>query len=102
MGGHVSKVPNADIRANVQGLLLDTRSDKLVLGRTSFMAWTVTRIQPTQISTGDVMPGFNLRQDGHSPSVTFVFENEQKAREGQKLLDQLLDMSAAIVHLGAR
>ncbi|WP_156435233.1 hypothetical protein [Bradyrhizobium lablabi] len=66
------------------------------------MAWTVTSIQPTQIPTGDVMPGFNLQQEGHSPTVTFVFENEQKAREGQQLLDQLLDMSAAIVHLGAR
>ena len=66
------------------------------------MAWTVTDIQRIQIPTGDIMPGFNLQQDGHSPTVTFVFENEQKANEGQKLLDQLLDISAAIVHVGAR
>lgn len=66
------------------------------------MAWKVTQIQPTQIPTGDVMPGFNLQQDQHSPSVTFVFENEQKAKEGQELLTRLLDMSAAIVHLGRR
>lgn len=68
--------------------------------RINAMAWTITKVQPTGIPTGDILPGFNLQQEGRSPSVTFAFESEARAEEGRKLMERLLDISAAIVHIG--
>jgi hypothetical protein len=63
------------------------------------MAWKATDIAQIQAPNGAVLPGFNLQQDGHSPSVTFLFENAEKADRGRELMEQLLDESAAIIHV---
>jgi hypothetical protein len=43
------------------------------------MPWKLTEVAQISIPTGDTMPGFNLQQEGRSPSISFVFENEKKA-----------------------
>lgn len=66
------------------------------------MAWKLTEVAQIQIPTGDVMPGFNLQQDGHSPTITFVFENSAKASASRDAMLDILDNCAAIVHVGLR
>jgi hypothetical protein len=63
------------------------------------MPWKLTEVADIQIPTGHIMPGFNLQQEGHSPSISFVFENRQKAESGRDAMQDLLDDCAAIVHL---
>lgn len=60
------------------------------------MAWTVGKVQQTQVKKYPVMPGFNLQQDGRSPAVTFVFENEEKAEAARELMERVVDSCAAI------
>jgi hypothetical protein len=64
------------------------------------MPWKLTEVAQIRIPTGDVMPGFNLQQEGWSPSVSFVFENEQKAEKARDTMFDILDACSAIVHIG--
>ncbi len=64
------------------------------------MPWKITNIAEISAPTGDIMPGFNLQQEGRSPSVSFLFENEQKAEEARDAMLDVLDLCAAIVHAG--
>ena len=64
------------------------------------MPWKLTEVAQIRIPTGDVMPGFNLQQEGRSPSISFVFENEQKAEKARDTMLGILDTCSAIVHIG--
>jgi hypothetical protein len=62
------------------------------------MTWNVTPIQQIVVPTDEARPGFNLQEEGRSPSVAFLFENEKTANEARELLLKIVALSATIIH----
>jgi hypothetical protein len=60
------------------------------------MAWKVGNVQMTQAMNFPAQPGFNLQQDGHSPSLTLIFSDEKTAKDARKMMQEIVDKAAAI------
>ena len=59
------------------------------------MSWRVGDVQDTAIGphTG---PGFNLAQDGRSPTLSLLFEDPKTANECADLMQKIIDKASAI------
>ena len=60
------------------------------------MAWSVGKVQSISMGQDPVLPGFTIQQDGRSPSLTIIFDDEATARECAELMESIVDQAFAI------
>lgn len=68
----------------------------LRLERGVAMAWHLSEVRQTQVANFETRPGFSLQQEGRSPSLTLVFDEERKAHTAREMMQQAISLSSAV------
>jgi hypothetical protein len=60
------------------------------------MAWNVGKVQDTSIGRGPALPGFTIQQQGRSPTMTIIFDDQKTAQECADLMQAIVARAAVM------